>query len=696
MMLEMASRYIRKNKNNAEFSQALVRFGIWVSVSGHIAIAMYHNYYPPRYDLFFAFCTIFLFSSVLILVSIIYIPHSTLRTYLAIPIDFGSVSISMLLTDGGPFSPYFLLYPWVFIGYGVRYGSGQLYAASLASVIGFSIVLWVTDTWYSHIFDVSVYMLLLILLPVYIKVMLGRIKQARADADKANRAKSDFLAAMSHEIRTPMSGIIGMTNLLEKTSLDSEQKEYVHGLQQSSSALHALIDDVLDLSKIEANKYQLNLAEFDLFELSHGVAQMFTPLANSKGVELTYHTEPTIPPVLLGDANRVRQILLNLIGNAVKFTAKGRVHTSIRLAAHDPQHKHVTIRFEIQDTGPGMTREQVENIFEPFYQAHAARQNEHGGTGLGTTISYHLVTLMGGKIGVNSEPGQGSMFWFEIPWTYTRAAQPMANTESDTYVILCDSNPFQQKVFGCYCHYLGAGYEAITEADKLSQRIAELEDSKSVHIFVNDATCSDECRRILVQVQEKFADRIQVCLLTYITSVNETARNQKIFNKLLVLPIKYQDIKQCLTNDRLQNDHTQTNNAPQSTLAPLKILVAEDSDINAKVITVYLTKAGHRVTRVITGREALSALRSDEYDVVLMDMRMPEMDGLEATRIWREQESDSQHIPIVALTANATPQDRQQCLAAGMDHFLSKPVSETQLFELLYSINEPPTEALRP
>ncbi|MDH5778653.1 MAG: ATP-binding protein, partial [Gammaproteobacteria bacterium] len=428
-------RFLNSYSGNPEFSQAVIRFVIWVVLSSHIGVAMWLNYYPPRFFFFWSFCLSFIGLSLVILISIYYIPRSNIRTYLTILVDFSSISLSMLLTDGGPFSPYFLLYPWVFIGYGVRYGQGQLYAATSASVIGFSLVLWYSDTWYSHILDVSIYMLLLLLLPMYIWVMLKRIKVARAEADKANRAKSEFLAAMSHEIRTPMSGIIGMARLLQDTSLNDEQKEYVKGLQQSSSALHALIDDILDLSKIEAGKSQLENRPFKLVELIYGVAQMFAPIAHEKSLELSCYIQPDLPTEVIGDQNKLRQILLNLVSNAVKFTQRGDVLIRVSFN-HDAVKDGIIVHFKIEDTGPGMEQKQQDKIFEPFYQVGGTQSSNQSGTGLGTTISANLVKLMQGEIGVKSTPGKGSTFWFDLPLKTHIAAESLPAPAKDAQAIL--------------------------------------------------------------------------------------------------------------------------------------------------------------------------------------------------------------------------------------------------------------------
>lgn len=537
--------------HNPEIAQTLIRYGIWLLGSLYIWLGIKYGYLTAPAEDFIVFFTIFFLVTTINAISIILYPDFILRRYLMVPFDLGCISYSMLLTNTSPFGSFYLLYPWIFIGYGIRFGRELLLAAVIAGFIGYQWMLISNGYWKYDTSTSLVYSFFLIIMPLYMNRMLKNLQAARDVADKANNAKSEFLATMSHEIRTPMSGIIGMTSLLHSTQLSDKQKDYVESLDESASALHALINDILDLSKLEAGKFTLDKEPFELTRVVKGVYGMFEPVATKKGLSLKVQYTDDLPEKFLGDANRLRQILLNLVSNAIKYTQHGGV--KIKISKVNQDELICRVRIEVIDTGIGIPPKQLKNIFDPFYQCK--NNLKQSGTGLGTTIVRNLVKLMHGQVDVRSKTNIGSTFQVEIPWEYVHKEEQHGQTP------IQDNLPESQK--------------------------------------------------------------------------------------------------------------------------PLSILVAEDNPINIKVITAFLEEAGHRVTHAENGQIALDYLLKNSFDLVIMDMRMPELDGIEATKSWRHYEDSNHHTPIVALTANATPEDKQTCTAAGMDAFLTKPVDKQKLYTII-------------
>lgn len=679
-------------KASPEYTSALIRYAFWFLSSLFIGLAMKTGYYEAVWEYYIYFSVGYFIYTTIVFVSILIKPYIPIRPYLTIPMDICGISLAMLFTDDGPFSPFFLFYAWYFVSYSLRYGRGPLLASTVVSVMAFIGVLSLTDGWYSHAYDVVAYLIFLLVMPLYLDLMLRKLKKAKDEANQANQAKSEFLAAMSHEIRTPMSGIVGVTSLLEKTQLNTDQREYVAALQESSTALNALIDDVLDLSKIEAGKYTLENERFNLPKTLFGVAQMFTPSANAKGLELFLDYASDLPEYVIGDGKRLRQIVLNLVSNAIKFTEKGEVVISVKRAEQQNVEGHLVFRITVTDTGPGLGEKQIERIFDPFYQV-SERQNHNQtqtGTGLGTTISANLVHLMHGVIGVESEPGNGCTFWFEIPWRYEMPLHNGVEVPHDQPVIICEAQKSNRRILENYCAGLGWPYLATSQQSKVVNLIQNcINNGTQPIVLLSDLSCGQQCSEFARQLKSMYG-MIRVCKILHLSQLHGITDNEReLYSQFLALPFTPQRLLKMLLSAAgvLSVADTDKKDFGTTTISRfLNVLVAEDSPINAKVITTFLQQDGHRVTHVENGKLALQSLKENPFDVVFMDMRMPEMDGIETTRQWRSEENDDQHVPIIALTANATTEDKNNCLSAGMDDFLSKPVSQEKIREIIKAI----------
>ncbi len=520
------------------------------------------------------------------------------------------------------------------------------------------------------------------------------LHKAKKVAEDATKAKSSFLANMSHEIRTPLNGIIGMADLVLQDELPELQRERLLDLRNSGESLLEIINEILDISKIEAEKLELEETDFNVRELLEKVVRLLSVKTLKTDIELVASITPDTPNTLKGDPTRLRQVLINLLGNAIKFTKEGEI--GVHIVKENESQNEITLRFEIFDTGIGIPKDKQKKLFESYEQADKSTTREHGGTGLGLPISKKIVEMMGGDLKLKSEEGKGSKFYFTIKLPKAADQEPLCDLgedarPSDLKVLVIDDSETSRSIIKSYLDFWNMKTHIATSTSEAKDKI---ENNSYDVIFIDtvmaDIESTDDIKKFYDDVLSKTGAEV-VIMPPSKSAVNLSIYADMGLDRHIYKPVLQQDLKKILASlfgksggQDAERSAGETDSETSGEQSGLRILLAEDQKINRKIVSGLLAKYNWEIVEAVNGEEALKAATKEHFDVVLMDVQMPKMDGYEATKKIREHEKETgKHIPIIAMTAHAMKGDKEKCLAAGMDQYLAKPINTDEVVKLI-------------
>jgi two-component system, sensor histidine kinase RpfC len=622
-----------------------------------------------------------LFSIVVLLSFAKYKKESKFRKMITMAGDHGMTCLAMYRA-GEVGAPLFTVLLWITVGYGARFGMMYLYLGMLLSSTGLLVLVNTAEFWVAHPIPGYGMIVTNIIIPIFVSKLLKQLSDAKAKAELADEAKGRFLANMSHEMRTPLSGIIGISKLLYKEKIPGQIKSSIATIDQSANHLLKLIDDVLNFSRIESGTLQIDSHEFDVYEAVHSVSENLRHVAEAKHLSFHVFISTDVPTSLIGDSSRVKQILLNLCGNAIKFTKTGYVE--IRVNALEVTDKLATLRFEIIDSGIGIPKQALDRVFDRFNQVDDSITRKFGGTGLGTTISKELVELMGGQIHVQSDQGKGSRFYFDLPLHLGETRIDEEYTDAKC-LIFSRQESLHKRLSGFALRW-GMSIVSTTELHEICRILVENKDENGYPILLVDGASldgaiedfikyvefgvSDNLEMILIDTSREFVDREGV----FTAIVNDLSTPRQLFNAIHAANRRYE----------LPSGVTDIAVSQQSHFKKLKVLIAEDSRVNRQILEEILVSHGMVVVTAEDGDEALDLFEDNAFDIAIVDMHMPNVGGLDVIREYNSGYGLFKKIPFIVLTANVSTDAKAECERAGATAYMHKPVDETELLRLIY------------